>query len=104
MKTLLDRCRHHNITISRKMLDIGSKTTFVGHDISSERVKSDPEKLKAIKVFPRTTNVTEIRLFIGRSGLSAWKYQFCTITEVKQRWARLVLEWVTVQVLPECCC
>ena len=27
-----------------------------------------------------------------------------TITEVKQRWARLVLGWVTVQVLPECCC
>ena len=26
------------------------------------------------------------------------------ITEVKQRWARLVLGWVTVQVLPECCC
>ena len=28
-----------------------------------------------------------------------------TITEVKQHWARLVLEWETpVQVLPECCC
>ena len=27
-----------------------------------------------------------------------------TITEVKQRWARLVLGWETVQVLPECCC
>ena len=27
-----------------------------------------------------------------------------TITEVKQRWACLVLAWETVQVLPECCC
>ena len=27
-----------------------------------------------------------------------------TITEVKQHWTRLVLEWETVQVLPECCC
>ena len=27
-----------------------------------------------------------------------------TITEVKQRWAQLVLGWDTVQVLPECCC
>ena len=27
-----------------------------------------------------------------------------TITEVKQRWARLVLGRETVQVLPECCC
>ena len=27
----------------------------------------------------------------------------CTITEVKQRWAWLVLGWETVQVLPECC-
>ena len=26
------------------------------------------------------------------------------ITEVKQRWARLVLGWETVQVWPECCC
>ena len=41
---------------------------------------------------------------MGRSGLSTWKYQFSYITEVKQRWARLVLGWDTVQVLPECCC
>ena len=27
-----------------------------------------------------------------------------TISEVKQRWAQLVLGWETVQVLPECCC
>ena len=27
-----------------------------------------------------------------------------TITEVKQRRARFVLEWATVQVLFECCC
>ena len=26
------------------------------------------------------------------------------ITEVKQQWAQLVLEWETVQVLTECCC
>ena len=45
----------------------------------------------------------------GLTPLGAAAYQLgntssCTITEVKQRWARLVLGWVTVQVLPECCC
>ena len=42
-------------------------------------------------------------------GLGAAAYQLGntssrTITEVKQRWARLVLGWETVQVSPECCC
>ena len=45
----------------------------------------------------------------GQAGLGAVAYQLGntssrTITEVKQRWARLVLGWVTVQVSPECCC
>ena len=41
------------------------------------------------------------------SGAAAYQFgntSSRTITEVKQRWARLVLGWATVQVLPECCC
>ena len=44
----------------------------------------------------------------GTSGAAAYQLgNTCsrTITEVKQRWARLLLGWETpVQVLPECCC
>ena len=45
----------------------------------------------------------------GTVSLGAATYQLGntssrTITEVKQRWARLVLGWLTVQVLPKCCC
>ena len=53
VKTVLDRCRQHNITVY-----IGSEITFAGHVVSSEGVKPDPKKQKAIKQFPRPTNVT----------------------------------------------
>ena len=65
VKTVLDRCRQHNITISWKKLDIGSKITFAGHVISSEGERPDPEKLKVIKPFPRPSNVTEVKSFMG---------------------------------------
>ena len=47
VKTVLDRCRQHNNTISRKKLDIGSEITFAGHIINSEGVRLDPENSAA---------------------------------------------------------
>lgn len=38
---------------------------FLGHVVSKEGIKDDPQKVKAITEWPRPTNVAEIRSFLG---------------------------------------
>ena len=39
---VLERCKSHNITISRKKLEIGEEIEFAGHVISNKGIKPDP--------------------------------------------------------------
>ena len=41
------------------------KVAFLGHVISKEGVSVDPAKIEAVNSWPRPTNVTEIRSFLG---------------------------------------
>jgi len=40
----------------------------LGHVVTKEEIKVDPQKVKAITEWPRPTNVTEIRSFLGLAG------------------------------------
>ena len=53
---VLDRCKNHNITISRKKLEIGEEIEFAGHVISSKGIRPDPSKFQAIRDFPAPKN------------------------------------------------
>ncbi|XP_023639630.1 uncharacterized protein LOC111830958 [Capsella rubella] len=44
------------------------KMGFLGHIVSAERVSVDPEKIEAIRDWPRPQNATEIRSFLGLAG------------------------------------
>ena len=41
---------------------------FLGHIVSGEGVAADPEKVQAIREWPRPTTVTEVRSFLGLAG------------------------------------
>jgi len=41
---------------------------FPNHIISKEGISIDPMKIEAIKDWPRPTNVTEVRSFLGLAG------------------------------------
>jgi len=41
---------------------------FLGHVVSSEGIKVDPQKTEAVKNWPRPTTPTEIRSFLGLAG------------------------------------
>jgi len=45
-----------------------SEVTFLGHVISKEGIKVDPQKVKAIMEWTRSTNITEVRSFLGLVG------------------------------------
>lgn len=62
---VLDRCRKHGLTISKRKLKIGEQVKFAGFLISGRNVAPDPDKLKALSEFPAPTNVSELRSFLG---------------------------------------
>ena len=66
VKKLLERCRVHGISISKKKFEFGkTQVKYVGFIVSQEGIKADPDKLKAIGKFPTPTNITELRSFMG---------------------------------------
>lgn len=47
--------------------------TFLGHVISAEGIKTDPEKISAVQTFPVPTSVKEVQRFLGFAG---WYHRF----------------------------
>ena len=45
-----------------------NSVSFLGHVISKEGVQVDPKKVETVSIWPRPTNVTEIRSFLGMAG------------------------------------
>ena len=49
----------------RKCQLFAREVEFLGHVISSEGIKTDPKKTKAVQEWPKPTNVHEVRSFLG---------------------------------------
>lgn len=65
LRIVLQRCRSAGIRISYAKLETGTSIKFAGYIISGDGIRPDPEKVEAIKCFPRPTNVSEMRSFLG---------------------------------------
>ena len=91
VRTVLDRCRSSKITISKKKLQIGNKIHFAGHINSNNGIRPDEAKYEAIKKFPRTEDLKDLRSFIGLAtqlgmfipDLAHMLKLFTTITQAK---------------------
>ena len=65
-KKVLQRCRIHGISITQKNFILARKEVeYVGFIANGNGVKSDPNKVRAIRLFPQITNLTELRSFMG---------------------------------------
>ncbi|XP_070025629.1 uncharacterized protein [Nicotiana sylvestris] len=47
---------------------LNKSVAFLGHVVSSEGIKVDPQKTEAVKNWPRSTTPTKIRSFLGLAG------------------------------------
>ncbi|CAM9874194.1 unnamed protein product, partial [Chrysoparadoxa australica] len=66
LEEVFDRMKDHGIKISPKKMVIGaSETKFLGHVITREGVKVDPDKVKALEDMKVPENLSQLRSFLG---------------------------------------
>ena len=69
LRTVLQALREHQLYGKLKKCEfLLEEVVFLGHVGTKEGIKVDPQDVKAIKEWPRPTNVTEIRNFLGLAG------------------------------------
>ena len=92
---LLDRLQEENIKLNIKKMKFKLKEVrYIGHVLTSEGLKSDPEKVEAILKMPKPTNVKEVKSFLGMVNyLSKFLPQLSTITEPLRVLERKDTEW-----------
>jgi len=69
LRTVLQTLREHKLYGKLKKCEFWlEEVVFLGHVISKEWIKVDPQKAKTIIDRPRPTNLTKIRIFLGLTG------------------------------------
>ena len=64
IKLLLDRCRQHGLTLSRKKIQIGSSVDFAGYKVTADGIMPDSNKVAAIRNFLKPFDFTRLRSFL----------------------------------------
>ena len=66
LSQVLERLRKANLTLKPEKCQFAKKSlTYLGHVITKDGVKVDPEKTKAVDTFPRPKNVKDVRSYLG---------------------------------------
>ena len=80
MRELLQRCRDKGITLNPNKFNFAEENVkFVGYSVTSEGIEDDPEKISAIEKFPKPSNISELRSFLGLvNQLSEFSHEIST--------------------------
>lgn len=66
LRSVLERCREKNLKLNEEKCRFRvAEVSYVGHVLSSDRLKPDPQKVKAIRGMPCPTNREELKRFLG---------------------------------------
>lgn len=75
LRLFLDRCRQKNIKLNADKFRLRQKeTTYIGHRLTADGLKADPEKVRAIVEMPAPTDVKAVQRLIGMVNYLA---KFC---------------------------
>jgi len=66
LEKVLTRIQKNNLKLNKDKCEFRkSSLTYVGHLITADGVKPDPEKVRAVAEMPRPTNTKELQTFLG---------------------------------------
>jgi len=69
LRILLNTLADHKLNAKLKKCDFWmEKVHFLGHLISAEGILVDPAKVAIVVDWPRPTNITKVRSFLGMAG------------------------------------
>ena len=69
LKKVFDKLKEANLSVNlEKCKFCRSSIPFLGFVVDSKGIHSDPEKVRAVELFPRPSTVTQIKRFIGLIG------------------------------------
>jgi len=71
LRDMFERLREHNLKMQPdkcELLKVNVLRIVLGHIINEYGIKPDPNKTKTVLQYPKSTNVKEIKSFLGLSG------------------------------------
>ena len=72
IRRLLTRCQERNIKLDKqKVIFKQTEVLYIGHLLTSERVKADPSKVETVLNMERSTDVTGVQRIMGSVGYLA---------------------------------
>ena len=74
LREVLNRFKGENLKLKPKKCHLFRKSvTFLGHLVTADGIMCDPEKVEAVRDWPRPSNVNEVRSFLG---LASYYHRF----------------------------
>ena len=74
LKLVLQKIKEASVTLNEKCKFSHDSVKFLGHMISKEGIRMDPEKVQAISRFRRPVNISELRHILGMVNNVGKKY------------------------------
>ena len=86
-RAFFEKCRKWNLKLNRKKVKrCQSSVRFMGHLLTSEGLKADPEKIQAILEMPEPGDITALKRFLGMINyLSKYLVRLSDMTESLRR-------------------
>ena len=92
---LLERCREKNIKLNPKMLQLRKQEVpYIGHSLTPDGLKPDPNKVKAILEMPTPTEKQSLQRLLGMiTYLAKFLPNLSNVTEPLRRLLDRDLAW-----------
>ena len=69
LEAVFKRLHEHNLKLKASKCEFFmSEVTYLGHVVSEEGIKTDPDKIKALKIWPTPKSIKDVRKFLGFAG------------------------------------
>ena len=95
LQAVLQRLQDAGLTLNNKCEFSKTEMSFLGHIISGEGIRADPQKIKSILEFPTPENVTDLQRFNGMvNQLAKFLPNLAVINEPLRQLLRKENQWL----------